>query len=238
LKSLQDDHHARARDDAQAALARAEAEQRARLAKERDSQQRAALERARAAEEAREAERMRLEAGSRAEVARSAELDDRMRLERASAELTQRVTELERALQLSELAAQAARFRDRLAAWLSGSLCVLVVAGTLGFYYGRLRPERTALDAAQANALAAEARQANGAQSLLAQAQRRNDELTSQISNLRDALRNAARAPAATTNTHPNAHGSGARSIGRKGTGDCVGNGDSGDPLDPCFKPR
>jgi hypothetical protein len=73
---------------------------------------------------------------------------------------------------------------------------------------------------------------------LLAQAQRRNDELASQISNLRDELRNAAHAPAPTTNAHLNTHGSGARSVGPKGLGDCVGNGDSGDPLDPCLKPR
>jgi hypothetical protein len=236
LKSLQADHHARARDEAHAALERAEAEQRARLASERESRLGAAHERAHAEVQARRLEQSRAEADGQAEVLRAVEQEEKLRSERARSELTLRISELERSLQLSALKSQAARFRDRAIAWVSGAVCVIVIGGALALYYGKLRPERAALDGAQASALAAETRRASLSEDLLAQARRRADELTSQVSGLREQLRTLQQATAqASPPSRPGSHALVGKVPNHKAKGHCV---DNGEPLDPCYNAR
>lgn len=233
LASLREHEKIRAQQQAEAARARAEAEQRARheaarIERERQLAERAALD---YAESAQRAERLRLESAARSEFERAEGLV------RASAELKSELARERTTRQSVEVSLTSRLLRQRL--WTAASAALGVGGGlaAVGLYFGALRPnaQRTLAIVEQSLLVEREARSA--AELREARSRLRTDELSSRLGALEQTLRTererwATQPPAPTPSglRRPNTREPlpGATSVKP-----CR---DDGDPLNPCLK--
>jgi hypothetical protein len=234
LAALREHESRRIVQQTEAARARAEAEQRARLESERELA-RLARERQRserAASESLEAER-RAEL-SRFEAARASELERAERATRGREELQALLAEERGARRAAELTFTAQLLRQRSLALLSTALCVVSWLGSAALYLGAIRPqaERAALTAE--HSLADERRARAAAEDGNVRSARRNEELARRVSSLEQELRDqVAAVPNHTAQGIPQK--SGQKSVHGVSASQppCR---DDGDPLNPCLK--
>lgn len=230
LAVLAEGEKRRAQERAEAARARAEAEQRARLEAERVEHERRVAEhlvRSRA-ESDRQAERLLLEAAQRAEFERAEGLL------RASDELKSQL-ECERVARRGiELSLTSQLLRQRLWAGASLALCLTGASATAALYFGALRPNAERAVASLERSVLGERRARLEAEQREIRARLRADELSSKLDSLSQAARGERDGRSAPD--RPGAPKKPAiRQPGRREPNDkpCR---DDGDPLNPCLK--
>jgi hypothetical protein len=235
LASLREHEKKQAHEQAEAARARAEAEQRARLGAEREAARRE-QERQREARLAREfaesaerAERLRVEVAQRAEAQRASALS------RSAEELRLSLSHEREARRTGELGLTAQLLRQRLFTSLASALCLGSWIGAFALYFGALRPAADrALGAAQ-QALIVEQRAHTEAEANLLRGARRADELSARVASLEQRLREASSvrpSPAPTPSSIVQKKGSRPPAV----TGPVKPCRDDGDPLNPCLR--
>ncbi len=234
LASLREHEKRRAREQAEAAHARAQAEQHARQEAERAA--------ARLEQERRLAERVVLEyaeSAQRAELARleTAQLAEFERAEgllRASAELKSQLEDERKARRSVELGLTSRLLRQRLWTSVSAALCVGSGLTAAGLYFGALRPSADRAIAAAQQSLLSERRARSEAEQREARSTRRADELNSRISSLEQTLREerdrrSAQPPSLSALRKPITR----EPLSLPPVKPCK---DDGDPLNPCLK--
>jgi len=235
LASLREHEKRRAQQQAEAARARAEAEQRARKEAERAAArveherrlaERAALE---SAESAQRAELSQLESAQRAEFERAEGLL------RASAELRLELERERETRQRVELGLTSRLLRQRLLSSASAALCVGGWLAAAGLYFGGLRPSAERALATAQQSLLSERRTRTEAEERGARSMRRADELSSRVGTLEQALREERERRAAALPA-PGALRTPLKTREPRFLPPVKPCRDDGDPLNPCLK--
>lgn len=165
LQSLKDLEHERAaeRSGPDQLLAQVE---RARIARERRRQQEAERERE---------EQARIEAMKQAEVARAlADADARARLELLARQQQHRQ-------RMAAIEAEARTRRQRAIGWLGSVLGLAVIAGTLGAYLLKVRPETERIQSAYDQLVSTERKRGDDMEQLLARERARRERLAHRL---------------------------------------------------------
>jgi hypothetical protein len=234
LASLREHEKGRAQQQAEAARARAEAEQRARKEAEREAariqHERRLAERSERAESAQHAELLELASSWRAEFDRAEGLL------RSSAELRLSLERERKARQGVELGLTSRLLHQRLLTCASAALCVGSWLAAAGLYFGALRPGAERAVATAQQSLLTERRARSEAQEREARSAQRADELSSRVSALALTLREererrAAQSPALGPTRKPVA--TTRLPLVVPPVKPCR---DDGDPLNPCLK--
>ena len=234
LSSLREHETRRAQQRANAARARAEAEQLARAESERESlrtdQERQRSERAAraSAQSAERDERARLDA------AQAAELEQARRGARTGDELRLLLISERDSKRAAELAFTAKLLRQKMLTSLSVVACAGSWFAAVGLYFGALAPRAERVLLSVEHSLAEE-RQARGdAQASSARAARDRDDLSRRVGSLEQSLREARAASLTLLTPHASAVQGGVRVPPRTILEDpCK---DDGDPLEPCLR--
>ncbi len=230
LASLREHEKKQARELAEAARARAEAEQRARLeAAQREQERQNAELRARdLAASAQRAQQLRLEVSARAEAERASALA------RSCQELRLNL-DLERAARrTAELALTARLLRQRLVTSVAAVLCVGLGIAAFALYFGALRPAAERSLGAAEQALLTEQRAHREAEASVLDGVRRASELSARVDSLEQRLRDAATPRPTPAPTQPSLQRPGAPP--RVVTVPQRPCRDDGDPLNPCLR--
>ncbi len=228
LASLREHEKKQAREQAEAARARAEAEQGARLQREAALRERERQSAERAARELAESAQLRSDIAQRAEAERSAALS------RSTEELRLNLN-LERAARRSaELGLTARLLHQRLLTSVASALCLAIALGAPTSYFAALRPRfERALDAAQ-QALLAERRARAEAETNVLRGARRTAELSLRVDSLEQRLREAPAAGPAAVRPQERPQKLPGRRISLKIPREkCP---EDGDPLNPCLR--
>jgi hypothetical protein len=230
LASLREHEKRHAQEQAEAARARAEAEQlarkeAARLEHERRRAERAAQE---YAESAQRAELLQLERAKRAEFERAEELL------RASAELKAQLERERQARRGAELGFTSQLLRQRLWLSVSAALCVGGALAATGLYFGALRPSAERALASAQQSLLSERRARREAEARAASSRQRGDELGARLGSVEQTLR----AERERATAQPPAPGGLRKPLTREPRLPPVVKPcrDDGDPLNPCLK--
>jgi hypothetical protein len=231
LAALREHEKRRVQQQAEAARARAEAEQCARKEAERAaarSEQEQRLAKLAHAEATQRAELLQLETAQRAELERAEGLL------RASAELKLQLQREREARRSTELGLTSQLLRQRLWASTSAALCVGSWLAAAGLYFFALRPSTERALEASRQSLLGESRARLEGQQGEAHSLRRAQELSSRVSSLEQELRAERDSPAPL----PAVIGRGRRWTTREPVSvaplkPCR---DDGDPLNPCLK--
>jgi len=231
LASLREHEKRHAQQQADAARAHAEAEQRARdeaahIEHQRRLSERAALD---YAEAARRAELLRLETAQRAEFERAEGLL------RASAALKSQLERERETRRGAELGFTARLLRQRLWASVSTALCVSGGLAVAGLYFGALRPSAEHALATARQSLLSERQARTEAREREARSLRLADELGARVAVLEQTLRAEREQRSASLASLGSTRKSSTRSplLALESVKPCR---DDGDPLNPCLK--
>jgi hypothetical protein len=231
LASLREHEKKHAQQLADAARARAEAEQRARHEAARIEHQRRLAERAALdyAESAQRAELLRLESAQRAEFERAESLL------RASAELKSQLEREREARRGVELGLTARLLKQRLWASVSTALCVGGGLAAAGLYFGAVRPSAERALATAGQSLLTERRARTEAREREARSLLRADELSARVAVLEQTLRaeRAQRSPPPVSSGAARKWSTREPLLAPPPVKPCR---DDGDPLNPCLK--
>jgi len=236
LASLRDHENQRVQRQAEAARARAEAEQRARHAADREAA-RIDGERQRAERAAQEfAESSQGAELARAQLSRNAEFDRAEGLRQVCAGLHEQLVRERDSWRSTELALTSRLLRHRLFVSVACALSVCAVVGAVGLYFGALRPSAERAMSSARQALLDERRARMEAQASEARSLRRADELAARLGSVEQTLRTDREQRATpppslgAKRPQPPTRGSGVAAPPVK---PCR---DDGDPLNPCLK--
>lgn len=228
LAALRELEQKRARDQAEAARARAEAEQSARLERQalRREQERQSAERA--ARELAESAQLRSDIAERVEAECSAAQS------RRTEELRLSLNQEREARRTAELRLTARLLQQRFIANVASALYLATALGALAAYFGALRPTAERALGAAEQALRTEKRAHAEAEANVLRGARRAAELSLRVDSLEQRLREAPGVGPVLVRTQqvmPQRPGAPHGSV--KVTGDCV---EDGDPLNPCLR--